>query len=252
MEKEAKLIYSTEERCYSTVPERFLEPLMKMAYKFLSRDKATFEELTPSEQQLWASFEMDQIYRLLTVEPDTVPELRFNWISVPGGDISAKFIPAKPTSTTLAPSIPTTTVVPDLQKPAPRQLCCLHHHQLQQPLACHTHHQLHPLREPLQSLQHPLTSSSSSSSDPSLTPPAQPLAPTVLTHTLRPLKHVSYRELHLGNAWLKTIPKMMQLHPEVHQQSSSENHQESKKGSQGYSFPGSFTKLLLVIYGGTP
>ena len=43
---------------------------------------ATFEELTPSEQKLWNSFETDQIYRLLTGEPDTVPEFRFNWYTV--------------------------------------------------------------------------------------------------------------------------------------------------------------------------
>ncbi len=36
--------------------------------KLLSRDEATFEELTPSEQKLWNSFETDQIYRLLTGE----------------------------------------------------------------------------------------------------------------------------------------------------------------------------------------
>jgi len=73
MEREAKLINCTEERCHSTVPECFHEPLMKVAYKLLSRDKATFEELTPSEQQLWTSFETDQIYQLPTGEPDTVP-----------------------------------------------------------------------------------------------------------------------------------------------------------------------------------
>ncbi len=49
MKKEANKINSAEERCQSTVPERFREPLMKAAYKLLSRDEATFEELTPSE-----------------------------------------------------------------------------------------------------------------------------------------------------------------------------------------------------------
>jgi len=39
MEKEAKLVNSTEERCHSTVPECFHEPLMKVAYKCLSRDE---------------------------------------------------------------------------------------------------------------------------------------------------------------------------------------------------------------------
>ncbi len=50
MKKEAEKINSTQERCHSNVPERFREPLIKVAYKLLSRDKATFEELTPSEQ----------------------------------------------------------------------------------------------------------------------------------------------------------------------------------------------------------
>jgi hypothetical protein len=68
MKKEAKLINSAEERCHSNIPECFHEPLMKVAYKPLSRDKATFEELTPSEQELWNSFETDQIYLLLTGE----------------------------------------------------------------------------------------------------------------------------------------------------------------------------------------
>jgi hypothetical protein len=64
MKKEAKKINSTKDRCHSTVPECFWEPLMKVAYKFLSKDETTFEE--PSEQKLWTSFETDQIYRLLT------------------------------------------------------------------------------------------------------------------------------------------------------------------------------------------
>jgi hypothetical protein len=82
MKREAEKINSTKEKCHSNVPERFREPLMRVAYKLLSRDEATFEELTPSEQKLWNSFETDQIYRLLTGEPDTVPEFRFNWYTV--------------------------------------------------------------------------------------------------------------------------------------------------------------------------
>ncbi len=66
MKREAEQINSAQERCHSNVPECFHEPLMKVAYKLLSRDEATFEELTPSEQKLWNSFETDQIYRLQT------------------------------------------------------------------------------------------------------------------------------------------------------------------------------------------
>jgi Integrase core domain len=82
MKREAEKINSTQERCHSNMPECFREPLMKVAYKLLSRDEATFEELTPSEQKLWNSFETDQIYQLLTGEADTVPEFRFNWYTV--------------------------------------------------------------------------------------------------------------------------------------------------------------------------
>jgi hypothetical protein len=82
MKREAEKINSTQERCHSNVPECFCEPLMKVAYKLLSRDEATFEELTSSEQKLWSSFKTNQIYRLLTGETDTVPEFRFNWYTV--------------------------------------------------------------------------------------------------------------------------------------------------------------------------
>jgi hypothetical protein len=82
MKKEAEQINSAQVRCHSNVPECFREPLMKVAYKRLSRDEATFEELTTSEQKLWNSFETDQIYRLLTGESDTVPEFGFNWYTV--------------------------------------------------------------------------------------------------------------------------------------------------------------------------
>ncbi len=78
MKREAKNINFTQKRCHSNVPECFREPLMKVAYKLLCRDEATFVELTSSEQKLWNSFE----YRLLTGESDTVPEFRFNWYTV--------------------------------------------------------------------------------------------------------------------------------------------------------------------------
>jgi hypothetical protein len=92
MKKEAAKINSAEDRCYSNVPECFHKPLMKVAYKLLSRDEAAFEELTPGEQKLWTSFETNQIYRLLTGEPDTVPEFRFNWYTVTTADGTAEFI----------------------------------------------------------------------------------------------------------------------------------------------------------------
>lgn len=90
--KRSQMINFTEERCHSNIPEYFYEPLMKLAYKLL------FRELTTSEQQLWNSFEMDQIYRLLTGEQEMVPEFRFNFYTVIGGDATAEFIPGQASS----------------------------------------------------------------------------------------------------------------------------------------------------------
>jgi hypothetical protein len=98
MKKEAEEINLTEEKCHSNVPERFREPLMKVACKLLSRDEATFEELTPTEQKLWNSFKTDQIYRLLTGEPDTVPEFKFSWYTIHTADgyLSEQPLPTQP------------------------------------------------------------------------------------------------------------------------------------------------------------
>ncbi len=92
MKKEAAKINSAEDRCHSNVPECLREPLMKVAYKLLSRDEATFKVLTPNKQKLWTSFETDQIYQLLTGEPDTVPEFRFNWYTVTTAGGTTKFL----------------------------------------------------------------------------------------------------------------------------------------------------------------
>jgi hypothetical protein len=87
---------------------------MKVAYKHLSRDQATFEELTPSEQKLWNSFETDQIYRLLTEESDTVPEFRFNWYTVDTTEQPQRLpAPSAPSRAVAQPPAP-----PPVQPPA--------------------------------------------------------------------------------------------------------------------------------------
>jgi hypothetical protein len=72
-----------EQKLKTGIPASLHEPLMKVAYKLLIRDKLTFKELTPQEQNLWKRFETDDIYRFLTGEPDTVPEFCFNRTTVP-------------------------------------------------------------------------------------------------------------------------------------------------------------------------
>jgi len=84
---------------------------MKIAQQLLISDKATFEQLTPTEQQLWTTFETVDIYRFLTGEEDTVPEFQYNWTSVP------KLQPLGPSTTSAAP-IPASTA-PPVAPPAP-------------------------------------------------------------------------------------------------------------------------------------
>ena len=76
-------IKSVENQLKTDITESLHEPLMKIVHKLLISDKATFEQLTPSEQNLWTQFETDNIYRFLTGEPDMVPEFQYNWTSIP-------------------------------------------------------------------------------------------------------------------------------------------------------------------------
>jgi hypothetical protein len=91
---------------------------MKVAYKLLSRDEATFEELTPSEQKLWSSFETDQIYRLLTGESDTVPEFRFNWYTVDTTDRYCERPQSLPAPSATSRAVAQPPAPPPVQPPA--------------------------------------------------------------------------------------------------------------------------------------
>ena len=50
------------------------EPLLHIANKLLGRQRLSFEQLTPPEQELWNLFETSDIYEFLTGQKDTVPE----------------------------------------------------------------------------------------------------------------------------------------------------------------------------------
>ncbi len=118
MKREAEKINLTQEKYHSNMPEHLRKPLMKVASKLLSRDKATFEQLTPSEQKLWNSFETDQIYRLLTGEPYTVPEFRFNWYTIDTTDGYCEQPRGQPALRNSAPA-PRTTARTPAPTPAP-------------------------------------------------------------------------------------------------------------------------------------
>jgi hypothetical protein len=56
-------IKSVDTKLKTGITESLREPLMKIAQQLLISDKATFEHLTPTEQELWTTFETSDIYR---------------------------------------------------------------------------------------------------------------------------------------------------------------------------------------------
>ncbi len=96
-------IKSVDTKLKTGIAESLCEPLMKIVQQLLISDKATFEQLTPTEQKLWTTFETADIYRFLTGEEDTVPEFQYNWTTVP------RLQPLDPTN---APIIPANTAPP--------------------------------------------------------------------------------------------------------------------------------------------
>jgi hypothetical protein len=56
------------------INETLREPLMHIANKLLGRQRLSFEQLTPPEQQLWSLFEKSDIFEFLTGQTDTVPQ----------------------------------------------------------------------------------------------------------------------------------------------------------------------------------
>jgi hypothetical protein len=61
-------IKSVDTKLKTGIAESLCEPLTKIAQQLLISDKATFEQLTPTGQQLWTTFETADIYRFLTGE----------------------------------------------------------------------------------------------------------------------------------------------------------------------------------------
>jgi hypothetical protein len=110
-------IKSVDTQLKSGIAESLLEPLMKIVQKLLISDKATFEQLTTPEQNLWTKFKTEDIYRFLTGEPDTVPEFQYNWTSIP------RLQPLGPTlgapNTPSAAQTPPAPAAPPVPPPAP-------------------------------------------------------------------------------------------------------------------------------------
>ncbi len=116
-------IKSVDTQVKAGITESLRKPFMKIAQKLLISDKATFEQLTTSEQNLWSTFETEDIYRFLTVEPDTFPEFQYNWASIPRLQPLGPTISAPPAPVNTAPVAlirPQLQPQPPVQPPAPQ------------------------------------------------------------------------------------------------------------------------------------
>ncbi len=76
------------------INETLREPLMHIANKLLGRQRLSFEQLTPPEQQLWSLFEKSDIFEFLTGQTDTVPQFEnyFTFSATPKVNIDIKRI----------------------------------------------------------------------------------------------------------------------------------------------------------------
>ncbi len=63
------------------INESLREPLLNVANKLFGRQRLSFEQLTPSEKELWTKFETSDIYQFLTGQSNTVPEFCHNWLT---------------------------------------------------------------------------------------------------------------------------------------------------------------------------
>ncbi len=104
-------IKSVDTKLKTGIAESLREPLMKIAQKLLISDKSTFDQLTTMEQNLWTKFETTDIYRFLTGEEETVPDLQYNWTSIPklqplGTSLAGTTTPAVNTTPPVAPPAP--------------------------------------------------------------------------------------------------------------------------------------------------
>jgi hypothetical protein len=63
------------------INEALRELLLNVANKLLGRQHLNFEQLTPSEQELWNKFENSDNYKFLTGEKYTVPAFWHHWVT---------------------------------------------------------------------------------------------------------------------------------------------------------------------------
>jgi hypothetical protein len=64
----------------ATIKEELCQSLLSVAFKLLTQQHLTMDQLSKEEQDLWNSYDNSDIYKFLTGEKDTLPEFEFDWI----------------------------------------------------------------------------------------------------------------------------------------------------------------------------
>jgi hypothetical protein len=64
----------------ATIKEGLRQSLLSVASKLLTNQHLTLDQLSKEEQELWNSYDNNDIYEFLTGEKYTLPEFQFDWI----------------------------------------------------------------------------------------------------------------------------------------------------------------------------
>jgi len=223
---------------------------MKIAQKLLINDKATFEQLTTPEQNLWTTFETEDIYRFLTGKPDTVAEFPYNWTSIPRLQPLGPTISVPPAPVTTAPTAPARIQLPpqpQVQPPAPQpppepspssSSSSSSPHSSPMPSTSGTCPRTTKTNPPKSTQLDPSGASTSGTKSPAVDP---------ATRNLRQRTKVNYKDLHTEasafgrNEFRKRCSKAGA--------SVKKSVANVRKNVFGRTFPANFLKLIIILYG---
>jgi hypothetical protein len=189
-------IKTVDTKLKTGIAEGLREPLMKIAQQLLISDKNTFEQLTPTEKQLWTTFETADIYRFLSGEEDTVPEFQYNWTTVP------RLQPLDPANAPITPAniappaAPPAPVLPPVSPPSSAPSTS--------PATSSPHSSPTPSTSGTRPKQTPLPKAQPSQPDPlgASTSGTTPQPPATKAHNLRQRSKVDYKDLNTGASQL--------------------------------------------------
>ncbi len=188
-------------------------------------------------------------------ENQPVPEFRFNWYTVTGGDVSAEFIPRQPNPVFRPVPAPLTQLTalatPKVRGPKASTSAAPAPSLASSTLSPPSTVPLSPTAStsgtmPKPPIPSPLTGSSSNSSSSS----PQPVPETkISTHQLRPHKDVNYWELHLGKTLLLGTRGFLNRCNTTQKYVGKTVQQTAKSLQICWQIPSHLLALLVLLYG---